>query len=249
MAPLSTVEIGAVKPGLVVPVSQTQTEQAVASGHVSVGRLIDSQSAVGTIVASPHYHPNSVENRSPDNKSASSKVTIRHPPSIYDLSLPAYLWQISYEILSSWSYDKEVSDNGTSIGRRLLRTADDGPNAHFHSLFGVCSRIIGDSSLAHSHIVTFRCYRQRDFGIVHRFIVLELRGDHLTHSWLRFDRRPGWGVPFSKIAASGALSKDSVSTSLNITYARSRRSSLLGHVWRNLNRCIGDREQHFRMLL
>ena len=74
----------------------------------------------------------------------------------------------------------------------------------------MCARILGDASLARSQVVAFRCFSQVNLGIVHRFVVLELSGEELTHKWLRFDRRPDRRIPLAKIVASGAPAKDSV---------------------------------------
>lgn len=85
-----------------------------------------------------------------------------------------------------------------------------------YSLPEVCARILGDPSLARSHVVTFRCFSQVNLGIVHRFVVLELSGQDVLHRWLRFDRRPDRTIPFAKIVASGAPANDSVSASRTI---------------------------------
>jgi len=136
-------------------------------------------------------------------------------------------WQALSETFGCLPYSKEGSDDPITLDRRSplmqtndLKTSIDA-SPSFHSLAEVSSRILGDTSLAHSHIVTFRCYNRVDLGIIHRFIVLELLGDQLTHSWLRFDRRPGWRVPLAKLAASGTLAGDSVSTFLNNALGRS----------------------------
>lgn len=90
-----------------------------------------------------------------------------------------------------------------------------------YSLAEVCSSILNDSTLAHSHVSAFRWYSQVDLGIKHHFIVLELWSGRLTSSWLRFDRRPSWHAPLAKIAASGALAKDSVGAFSNTTCSSS----------------------------
>jgi hypothetical protein len=136
-------------------------------------------------------------------------------------------WQALCETFGHLPYSKEGSDDTIPLdGRSLLMQTNDlktsiDASPSFHSLAEVSSRILGDTSLAHSRIVTFRCYSRVDLGINHRFIVLELLGDRLTNSWLRFDRRPGWGVPLAKLAAGGTLAKDSVSTFLNKALGRS----------------------------
>lgn len=80
-----------------------------------------------------------------------------------------------------------------------------------YSLVKLCYHIENDPVIARSFVVAFRCFSQIKFGIVYRFIVLELDGDAMTHRWLRFDRQPSRAAHLAKIVTVGAPADDSVS--------------------------------------
>lgn len=124
------------------------------------------------------------------------------------------------EQVISTNDDASVNTSQQSLVTQTGGTAALGDTPPAYSLPDVCACILEESSLAQSQVTAFRCFSQVNLGIVHRFVVLELSGEGLTHKWLRFDRRPDRRTPFAKIVASGAPANDSVSVLYNIAAQR-----------------------------
>ncbi|KAF8315958.1 hypothetical protein DL93DRAFT_2078746, partial [Clavulina sp. PMI_390] len=75
------------------------------------------------------------------------------------------------------------------------------------SLADVCNYIDDHQSLQQAVIVSSECYSQRSNGVIHRFVVLELRRPRRKVIWLRLDRRRGERVSFMKLLAASGVTQ------------------------------------------
>ena len=75
------------------------------------------------------------------------------------------------------------------------------------SLSDVCKYISDNRSLQNAEIISTECYAEKQGGVTHRFLVLELRRANRKDVWLRLDRRRGAGVSLFKFVAFSGVTQ------------------------------------------
>jgi hypothetical protein len=76
----------------------------------------------------------------------------------------------------------------------------------------LCDVVKQHRSLMQAEILSTECYTESSRGVVHRFLILELRREGRKDIWLRLDRRPGSSISQLVLNAGTVRAKDTVRT-------------------------------------